>query len=85
MLSLSDILSNQDKLYSVTEVSEALRVNRNNVGNWCKEGKIKSELVGSTRVIRGEWVNDYLKSVNVGNLKHISQILSNFKLPHERE
>ena len=54
-----------EKLYTVIETAEYLRVHRMTIYNWLKEGKIKSSKIGDNhliaeseikRVLKGEWL-----------------------------
>ena len=86
MLTLSDILSSPLEYYSSVELSRALGVAETTMGRWLSIGKIQSKKVGDVRLVKGEWVNDYLKSINdKEGFKHISKILSTYKLPNERQ
>lgn len=66
MLNLSDILSNPAEYYSSIEVAHALKVSKSTIDVWLRRKKIQSKKVGIIRLVKGEWVSNYLNSLNNG-------------------
>lgn len=85
MLTLNDILSSPDKLFSVKDVCKLVGVSDSAVWNWVRFNKINSTKVGNTWVFKGQDIIDYLNKQQRGGFKNIGQVLSNHKLPYERE
>lgn len=86
MISLSDILSNPNDVYSVKQVSEALRLSKSGVAKWIRSGKIKGKFISNTWIITGQAVIDYLNSQKTGDgFKSLREILEGYKLPYQRK
>jgi hypothetical protein len=85
MISLSDILSNPDEIYSIKQVSQALRLSKPGLAKWVRDGKIKGKFISNTWIITGQAVIDYLNSQKDGDgFKSLKEILKDYKLPFER-
>lgn len=51
-----------DKLYSITEVSEMLRVNYKTVHKWVKSGAMQAYKIGGSWRVSQEQIEEFLKS-----------------------
>jgi excisionase family DNA binding protein len=88
VISLNDILSNPEGLFSSKQVAEALKISDSAIWNWINYNKIESTKVGNTWVFTGKNIKDYLDRQQVkscGGFRSVAEVLASQKLPYERE
>jgi len=85
MKSSNDIISNPLEYYSPKEVAEYFSISWSAVKKWMSKGKIEFKMVSGVRIIKGQWVIDYLyRQNNKNDFKSLAKILEDYKLPSQR-
>lgn len=87
MVSLNEILSNPDGLYSIKDICSIFKVSDSAVWNWVNFNKIDCTKVGNTWVFTGKNIRDYLDRQQIksrGGFNSVANVLANREIPHDK-
>lgn len=87
MITLNDIISNPQSLFSVKDIGKVFGISDSAIWNWINYNKIKATKVGNTWVFTGQNIIDYLdeqQKKSLGGFQTVSEVLANRELPYEK-